>query len=76
MGIKSKPIIGKIIGNIGREKIKVMGIDQEVYILDRFALIRQLFDDTCLFELPMDYDRSREILNEKIKKKDTSWSLY
>lgn len=44
-------IIGKIIGN-KEGRIVVATLDLKIYELDRFAVIKRLFDDVCLFNVP------------------------
>lgn len=56
--------IGRIIGNRENGKIVVETLDLDIYVLDRFALVRRLLNDVCLFCVPGDYDKKREIVRD------------
>jgi hypothetical protein len=55
-----KKIIGKIIGNKGKDII-VETITKDIYILDRFSAIRWLHDDMQIFEVSKDYKIKKEV---------------
>jgi len=55
-----KKIIGKIIGNKGKDII-VETITKDIYILDRFSVIRWLHDDMQIFEVSKDYKIKKEL---------------
>ena len=59
-----KRIIGRIISNRENGRIVVETLDLDIYVLDRFSVDRRLFNDVCLFCVPGDYDKNREIVRE------------
>jgi len=64
--MKDKKIIGRIISNRENGRIVVETLDLDIYVLDRFSVDRRLFDDVCLFSIPDDYDRCREIVKDEM----------
>jgi len=65
--VEQKQIIGRIIGNRPSGKIVVETLDLDIYVLDRFSVVKRLFGETCLFEVPASYDKNREIIKDAVK---------
>jgi len=61
-----KRIIGRIISNRENGRIVVETLDLDIYVLDRFSVDRRLFGNVCLFSVPGDYDRCREIVKDEM----------
>lgn len=53
-------IIGKVVGNKGRQVVLVEGLDLEIYEMDRYSAIRQLPNGMQLFILKDDTKKLSE----------------
>jgi len=53
-------IIGKVVGNKGRQVVLVEGLDLEIYEMDRYSAIRQLPNGMQLFILKDDTKKISE----------------
>jgi hypothetical protein len=51
---QKKQIIGRHIGTLESGEIVVEDLNLDIYVLDRFALNRRLFENVCLFDAPKD----------------------